>query len=358
MEDQLKELRKSIDDLDHQIIDLMNRRARCVIEIGKLKQNQSAPIYAPHREREVYDRVCKANQGPLPDKVLIAVYREMMSGSLLLEKPLRIGFLGPEGSFSHMAATGKFGASVEYVPLTDIRSIFVEVSRQHVDMGVVPVENTIGGAIIDTLDAFVELNVKICAEIIMAVHHNLLANCPLEQIKLIYSKPEVFTQCRNWLSSQMKDVETMAVASTSVAAEQVSKQPNAAAIGSILAAELYNLNVICENIEDNVNNFTRFFVIGPESAKRTGQDKIAIMFATAHRAGALVEVLEVLRKYGINLTNIVSRPSRKQTWEYYFFADAEGHQDDPNMASALAEAREHCLQLSVLGSFPKATDPI
>jgi len=358
MEQRLRQLRKEIDRLDQQIVDLLNQRAQCVVQIGKLKRNNQAPIYAPHREREVYERICKANKGPLPNSVLTAIYRELMSGSLLLEKPLRIGYLGPEGSFSHLAASSKFGASVEYVPLTDIRSVFVEVSRKHVDMGIVPVENSLGGAVIDTLDSFVELNVKICAEIVMAIHHNLLANCMLEQIKIIYSKPEVFTQCRNWLSSVMRHVQTLPVASTSLAAEKAAKDRYAAAIGSTLAAELYGLKIVCANIEDNPNNCTRFLVIGPVAARRTGQDKTSIMFATAHRAGALVEVLEVLRKQGINLTNIVSRPSRKQTWEYYFFADAEGHCEDPNMIAAIEEAREHCLQLSVLGSYPKAGEPI
>lgn len=358
MSNELEQLRKQIDPLDRQIVELLNRRAQLVVQIGKLKQDHSLPVYAPDREKKVYERICGANNGPLPDKVLIAIYRELMSGSLLLEKPLRIGYLGPQGSFSHMAACGKFGTSVEYVPLADIRSVFVEVSRGHMDMGIVPVENSLGGAVIDTLDAFVELNVKICAEILLAVHHNLLANCSLEQVTSVHSKPEVFVQCRNWLSSVMKNIQTVAVASTSLAAEHAAGQTNAAAIGSILAAELYNLPVVCANIEDNPNNCTRFFVIGPVAAKRTGQDKTAIMFATAHKTGALVEVLEVLRKYGINLTNIASRPSRKQSWEYYFFADAEGHQEDQNMIDAIAGAREHCLQLSILGSFPKATETI
>jgi len=356
--DQLNELRKQIDQLDEQIVNLLNRRAEVVVRVGQFKQNKGVSIYAPDREKRVLDRVKTLNRGPLPDKVLVAIYRELMSGSLLLEKPLRIGYLGPDGSFSHMAATAKFGASVEYVPVTDIRTVFVEVSRRHCDLGVVPVENSLGGTVIDTLDAFLDLHVKICAEMIVRVHHNLLSNCPLEQIKIIYSKPEVFAQCRNWLASQMKEVETMAVASTSRAAELAAGQHDAAAIGCKLAAELYSLQVVCEHIEDDPNNHTRFFVISTESAKRTGQDKTAIMFATAHKAGALADVLDVFRKYGVNLTSITSRPSRKQTWEYYFFIDAEGHHADVQMIEALKEAKEHCLQLSVLGSFPKASEPL
>ena len=357
-EPKLEDLRRQIDELDHQLVTLLNRRAEIVLEIGKLKRNSSMSFYAPDREKQVLDRIKAINQGPLPHRVLAAIWRELMSGSLLLEKPLRIGYLGPEGSFSHEAATAKFGASVEYVPFPDIRSVFVEVSRRHCELGVVPVENSVGGTVIDTLDAFAELHVKVCAEMIIPVHHNLLANRPQEQVKIIYSKPEVFAQCRNWLSAQMKQVDTMAVPSTSRAAELAAKQDDAAAIGSALAAELYNLKIICENIEDNPNNCTRFLVISLEPAKRTGQDKTALMFATADRAGALADVLDVFRSYGVNLTSITSRPSRKQTWEYYFFVDAEGHQDDPNVADAIKAAKEHCLQLLVLGSFPKAGEPL
>lgn len=357
-EKQLSGLREQIDALDEQLVELLNRRAQIIVQVGKLKQNKSLSIYAPEREKRVLDRVRELNSGPLPDSVLVAIWRELMSGSLLLEKPLRVGYLGPEGSFSQMAAMEKFGASVEYAPLTDIRSVFVEVSRCHCDLGVVPVENSVGGTVIDTLDAFLELHVQVCAEMILPVHHYLLANCPMENVRVIYSKPEVFSQCRSWLSVQMKEVETMPVASTSRAAELASEQQQTAAIGSRLAAELYGLKIICENIEDNPNNCTRFFVISRESAKRSGQDKTAIMFATAHKAGALADVLDVFSTHGVNLTSITSRPSRKQTWEYYFFVDVEGHRDDEHVQRAVNEARHHCLQLSILGSFPKAPGPL
>ncbi len=357
-EEQLDRLRLQIDDLDDQLLLMLSRRAEVVIQIGDLKRGSSKSYYAPHREKRVLDRIRSMNKGPLPDKVLVAIWREMMSGSLLLEKPLRIGYLGPEGSFSQLAAMGKFGASVEYVPFADIRSVFIEVSRRHCDLGVVPVENSTGGSVIDTLDAFVELQVKICAEMIVRIHHNLLAKCELEKVNVIYSKPEIFAQCRDWLANQMKNIETKPVASSSRAAQQASKEDYAAAIGSSLAAELYGLKIICENIEDNPNNYTRFAVISPESAMRTGQDKTAMMFITADKPGALLEVLEVFRTYGVNMSSITSRPSRKQTWEYYFFVDIDGHQDDPNVIEAIKAAKEHCLQLMVLGSFPKAPDPL
>jgi chorismate mutase/prephenate dehydratase len=352
----LEELRKQINELDHKLVQLLNERARVVIEIGKLKNKTGKPIYSPDREKQVFARIAKANQGPLPDKCLVAIWRELMSGSFALERPLRIGYLGPGGSFSHTAATLKFGQSVEYEPLADIISIFDEVSKGHCDLGLAPIENTTGGGVIETLDALIDSDVKICAEVLMAIHHSLLANCPLDQIEKIYSKPEIFAQCRNWLSATFKEAQTIPVASSAKAAQLAAEEPKAAAIGSSVAAELYGLRVVCENIEDNTNNITRFLVISREDAKPTGEDKTAILFSTAHKAGALADVLEVFKRYNINLTNIESRPSKKRQWEYYFFVDFVGHRTDKQVQDGLEEARKHCLQLSVLGSFPRATE--
>ena len=352
----LDELRKKIDQLDHKLLELLNERARVVVEIGKLKSKGDRPIYAPDREKEIFEKIAKANKGPLPDRCLMAIWRELMSGSFVLEKPLRIGYLGPKGSFSHTAAMLKFGQSVEYEPLADITSIFEEVSRGHCDLGLAPVENTMGGGVIETLDALIDSDVKICAELLMAIHHSLLANCSLEGIEKIYSKPEVFAQCRKWLSAAFKGAETVAVASTAKAAQVAASEQGAAAIGSSIAADLYGLKVICENIEDTTNNITRFLVIGREDAKPTGEDKTAVLFSTAHKAGALVDVLDVFKRYEINLTNIESRPSKKREWEYYFFVDFLGHRTGNKVQEGLEEVRKHCLQLSVLGSFPRATE--
>lgn len=352
----LEKLRKQIDDIDQRLLELLNERARVVIEIGKLKSKADKPIYAPDREKQILSEIIKANKGPLPDRCLVAIWRELMSGSFALERPLRIGYLGPEGSFSHSAAMLKFGQSVEYEPLADIKSIFEEVSKGHCDLGVVPIENTTGGSITDTFDAFIDSDVKVCAEVQMAIHHNLLANCLLEEVKKIYSKPEVFAQCRNWLSATVKQVQTLPVASTAAAAQTAAGEPDAAAIGSGAAAELYGLKIVCENIEDMSNNVTRFLIISREDARPTGEDKTAILFSTAHKAGALADVLEVFKRHNINLTNIESRPSRKREWEYYFFVDFLGHRTNEHVQQALDEARKHCLQLSVLGSFPRATD--
>ncbi len=314
--DPLTPLRAKIDEIDAEIVNLLNERAKIVVEVGKTKLKSNSPIYAPDREKVVLEKVRKLNHGPLPNRCLEAVYRELMSGSFALEKPLRIGFLGPEGTFSHSAAARKFGSSVDYVPLTEIPGVFEEVVRGHIDLGVVPVENSIGGGVVDTLDAFLHSPAKICAEVLMTIHHNLMAKEPWEKITKICSKAQVFSQCRNWLSATAKDREHLPVDSTTAAAKMAAEQPGIAAIGSTHAADMYDLHLLFENIEDEPNNVTRFFVIGGEAARRSGDDKTAIMFTTAHKPGALAEVLDVFKENGINLTDIEKRPSKKVNWEY------------------------------------------
>ncbi len=353
----LEELRKKIDALDEQLVELINQRARIVSEIGKLKasQDKPMPIYAPDREKAVFEKILRKNAGPMPDKTLVAIWREIMSGSFFLERSLRIAYLGPEGSFSHNAAILKFGQSVDYEAMTDIRAIFEEVSKGHSDFGIVPIENSAGGGIRESLDAFIETDVMVCAEANMAIHHNLLANCAMDQIQKIYSQPEIFAQCRNWLAGVCKEAQIIPLASSSKAAQLAATEPNAAAIASAIAAEIYDLKILCEDIEDVSNNITRFLIIAKEDAKPTGDDKTIILFSTAHRTGALVDVLNVFRKYDLNMTNIGSRPNKKREWEYYFFVDFLGHKADENVKKALEEAKQHCLQLSVLGSFPRST---
>ncbi|MCX5661645.1 MAG: prephenate dehydratase [Planctomycetota bacterium] len=348
--------RKRIDELDRKIVDLLNERAKFVIEIGRIKRDGSTPVYAPDREKQVLEQVRKYNQGPLPDSCLTGIWRELMSGSFALERPLRIGFLGPKGSFSHLAARRKFGASVEYDGQEDIASVFDEIVRGNIDLGLVPIENSAVGGIGETLDSFLDASVRICAEVLINIHHNLLANGPPDKVTKIYSKPEVFAQCRRWLGTQLRQAERVGVASSSRAAEMASQEPDTAAIGSDLAAETYGLAVPFRNIEDNPNNVTRFFVISKDGAKPSGDDKTALMFTTAHKVGALSEVLDVFRDCGLNLTHIDKRPSKRVNWEYFFFIDCLGHQNDPNVAEAIEKARAHCLQLTVLGSFPRARE--
>jgi chorismate mutase/prephenate dehydratase len=352
----LEELRKKIDLLDEKLVELINQRAQVVKEVGKLKTtaDKTLPIYAPDREKAVFDKLAMHNKGPMPDKALGAIWREIMSGSFFLERPLCIAYLGPQGSFSHNAAILKFGQSVDYEATADIRAIFEEVSKGHSDFGIVPIENSAGGGVRESLDAFVETDVLICAEANMAIHHNLMANCPMSQIRKIYSQPEIFAQCRNWLASTCKDAEIIPMASSSKAAQLAATEPNSAAIASAIAAEIYGLKILCQDIEDVSNNITRFLIIAKEDAKPTGDDKTIILFSTAHRTGALVDVLNVFKEYDLNMTNIGSRPNKKREWEYYFFVDFLGHKLDANVKKALEEAKSHCLQLSVLGSFPRS----
>ena len=355
--DGLIDLRRQIDALDERMIELISERGRLAVEIGKLKAAAGLPVYAPDRESEILQRLQKQNPGPFPGRVLLAIYRELMSGSFLLERRLRVAYLGPAGSFSHLAASGKFGAAVEYEPVADIPAIFAEVEREHVDFGVVPVENSSGGGVVDTLDAFANTRARICGEILQQIHHHLLARQSLDCIERVYSKPEVFEQCKQWLLETGLLAKTIPVASTSQAAEQAAREPGAAAIGSRLAGELYGLPVQREHVEDSASNVTRFFVLGREAARRTGDDKTAVLFATAHQAGALVDVLDVFRAERVNLTMITSRPSRQRNWEYYFYMDAEGHATEPPLARALEAARDFCTYLAVLGSYPAAHEP-
>ncbi len=364
----LGELRKRIDEMDATLVSVLNQRAELVVEVGKIKRELGIPIYAPHREAEVLGKVQALNKGPLPGRTIEGVYRELMSGSFRLELPIRIGYLGPAGSYSHLAAVKHFGTSVDFEDLRAIEGVFTEVSRGHVDYGLVPIENSIGGGIAETLTAFQEFHndVNIYAEVQLEVHHALMANCPPSKVRQIYSKPEVFQQCRTWLATQYPQAELVAEASSSRAAMRAADAgPDAgiAAIGSALAAEIYGVTVIFERIEDQSNNITRFFVIsrqkalpGPKGADgRSTGDKTSIMFTTEDAPGALVNVLAVFQRAGINLSHIDKRPSGRTNWSYTFFIDAAGHIDDPWFASAVAQAKGLCRELHVLGSYPRSS---
>lgn len=362
----LARLREQIGAIDLSLVKLLNERSKLVVQVGRRKRDAGIPIYAPHREQEVLDRVLGANKGPLPARTIEAVYRELMSGSFALEQPPRIGYLGPPGSFSHLAAVKQFGSSVAYEDLHEIAGVFTEVRRGHVDYGLAPIENSTGGGIVETLDAFKATRgeVSIYAEVQIAVHHALLANCEPRQVRRIHSKPEAFGQCRTWLATQYPHAQQIPSASTSRAAqsaaeenrtaESIGAEPGSAAIGSELAGRLYGLKTLFARIEDDPNNVTRFCVISRHRAKRTGDDKTSVMFNTADRPGALVEVLLVLKEAGINLSHIDKRPSGMSNWEYTFFMDLLGHRDDPVVARAIEEAQGHCRELIVLGSYPRS----
>jgi chorismate mutase/prephenate dehydratase len=360
---ELPELRAAIDSIDRRLVNLINQRSRLVVEVGASKRATGVPIYAPHREAEVLSKVLGLNTGPLADRTIEAIYREIMSGSFSLELPLKIGYLGPPGSYSHMAAVRHFGSSVDFEDLHEIAGVFTEVERGHVDYGLVPIENSIHGGITETLDAFAKTagRVHVYAEAQLEVHHALLANCAPREVKRIYSKPEVFSQCRTWLATQYPRAELIPVASSSrgvqVVAEESAgraKKRSAAAIGSTLAGELMDVNVLFENIEDKPGNLTRFYIVSRQQAQRSGHDKTSVMFTTLNKPGALASVLTVFQRAKVNLTHIDKRPGGRTNWQYTFFIDAEGHQSDDNLAAALGRARKHCRELIVLGSFPRS----
>lgn len=350
----LEALRRRVDELDQRLLEILSERARIVVDIGRTKRRDGVPVYAPHREQQVLARALSHNPGPLSNRTIEAIYRELMSGSFTLELPLRVGYLGPPGSFSHMAATRHFGSSVDFDDLRAIDGVFGEVAAGRCNYGLVPYENSIGGAVSDTLDAFQQHEITIYSEALIEIAQTLLANCPPGEIRRIYSKPQVFEQCRHWLNVHYPNAEQMATASSSVAAKTAAAETGAAAIGSYLAGEIYGLKPLFENIQDKPNNITRFLIIGREEAQPTGDDKTTIMFVTADKPGALVDVLGVFRDAKINLSHIDKRPSGRSNWEYTFFIDCLAHRTDTAMAAAISEAREHCLLLKVLGSYPRA----
>jgi len=348
----LQALRKKIDGIDKKIIRLLNMRAEVTLGVAKVKQKTGQSIYAPDREREVLRRIAALNKGPLAKGALEAIYREVMSSSLSLEKPLKIAYMGPQASFSHLAALKRFGSQVGYVSLDSISDVFLEVEREASDYGVVPIENSIEGAISYTLDMFMDSDLKICAQIILDVSHNLLANCPKLKIKRVYSNPQVFGQCRIWLEENLPNAEKIEVSSTTRAAQIAAKEKNSSCIASSLAAEVYKLKVLAAEIEDSPHNITRFLVIGRADAAKAGHDKTSIMFSIKDRVGALHDMLMPFKKAKINLTKIESRPSKKKAWDYYFFMDLEGHKDESAIKKALSQLERKCNFLKILGSYP------
>lgn len=351
----LKALRAQIDKLDLQILELLNKRAAVAGQIGKLKANQGGEVFSAAREEEVLQNVLAANPGPLSEVIIKSIFRELISGSRAVQKVQRVSFLGPYYSYSHLAALERFGEAVAYNPTVTIGSVFEEVVRKHADYGVVPLENSTDGRVVETLDMFIRTpQVRICAEIRLRVHHHLLANCPQSEIRRVYSKSEALSQCRTWLSKNLPQATAHPVASTADAAKLAQSEPYAAAIASRKAAVNYGLNIVCQCIEDSPFNETRFAVIGPTDSDKTGHDKTAMMFQIRHRPGALADVLAIFKAHRINLTWIESFPCRDAKGEYVFFIDFDGHREDPRVKRAIAAMNQMCEQVHVLGSFPIA----
>jgi len=304
----LQKLRSQVDRADQKIVCLLNNRARIVLEIAKLKDTAGASIYCPDRENQVLEKIGRLNRGPLSEQTLKAVYREIMSGSIALEKKLTIAFLGPEATFTHQAALKRFGSQLHFVPCDTITDVFGEVEKDKADYGVVPVENSIEGAVNHTLDMLVDSDLKICAQVMLGISHTLVSRAPLNKVSVVYSKAEVFGQCRGWLQRNLPGVESKEVSSTSKATQIAAKTPNAAAIASELAAKLYGVPILARNIEDSPHNMTKFFVIGKTEAGPTGKDRTSILFSIKDKVGALHDMLVPFKQYRINLSKIDSPP--------------------------------------------------
>lgn len=349
----LQQLRQKIDALDGKIVDLLNQRAKITLSIGHHKLKNNASIYAPAREKQVLERLKALNKGPMNREALEAIYREIMSASLALEKSLRIAYLGPQATFSHLAALQRFGSMVDYVSCDNVAEIFSKVEHGDCDYGVVPIENSIEGVVTHTIDLLVDSELKICSQILLDVSHNLMAGgASLGAIKEVYSHPQVFGQCRQWLLRNLPTAQLISVASTTRAAQMAAKKRNSACIASEIAASLYGLKILKKNIQDSAHNITRFLVLSNSDVPPTGRDRTSLVFSIKDRVGALHAMLTPFSKNKINLTKIESRPSKKKAWDYYFFVDLEGHQDDPHVARALTQLEGMCKFLKILGSYP------
>lgn len=347
-------LRTQIDRLDREICQLINKRAALALKIGKLKDSDGQTVYDPGREDDVLAKVVDANRGPLEDRAVRAVFRELISGSRALEKVLRVAFLGPSYSFSHLAAIEKFGQSVEFAPVGNIAAVFEAVNRGQVDYGLVPIENSTDGRVADTLEMFTRLPLKICAEVQLHIHHYLLSHGSQAEVSEVYSRPQALSQCREWLGKNLPQARVIEVTSTSTAAQLARDKPGAAAVASRQAATEYGLNVLAACIEDNPRNVTRFAVIGHETAERTGNDKTAVMFQIPHEPGSLSDALVAFKRNKVNMTWIESFPLKGAEKGYSFFVDFEGHENDARVKRAIAALAKKAVRLEILGSYPKA----
>ena len=347
----IPEHRKSIDHLDMQIVQLINERTKHVLAIGEIKLKAGEEIYVPARERAVLQRICKMNVGPITDEQLRAIYREVMSSALALEKSLTIAYLGPEATFTHQAAIKRFGSSLRYAAQKTIGDVFTEVSKNRADYGVVPVENSTEGVVTHTLDMFVDSELKIVAQIVLPIQQCLLSRIPREQIQKLYVHPQSLAQCRGWISKNLPHAEIVETSSNARSAQQAAKDKKAAAIGGALAGQQYGLTLLEKDIQDNAANATRFLVLGRQCPPTTGNDRTSLMFSLTDAVGALHRALAPFRRYRINMTKIESRPSKRKAWEYYFFVDCDGHQTDRRVAKAIEQLTQHCSFVKVLGSY-------
>lgn len=353
----LEQLREDIDALDKQLLELISQRARYAQQVAEVKNTapESAVFYRPEREAQVLRKVIEQNKGPLSEEEMARLFREIMSACLALEKKLDIAYLGPEGTFTQSAALKHFGHSVKASAFGSIDQLFREVESGASNYGVVPIENSIEGVVNHTLDMLNDSRLMICGEVELRIHHHLLSKDEnLEDITRVYSHQQALAQCRAWLDTHLIKVERIAVSSNAKAARMAGTEKHVAAIASEAAGELYELNSLANNIEDEPDNTTRFLVIGKTLCSSSGNDKTSLIFSAPNKPGALHKMLGCFADNGISLTRIESRPSRREMWDYVFFADIEGHAEDESVKKALSELEECAAMVKLLGSYPKA----
>ncbi|MBM3864525.1 MAG: prephenate dehydratase [Verrucomicrobia bacterium] len=352
-------IRDQIDQIDHQLVELLNRRLSLAAEIGKVKRSAGGQIYVAEREDAVLRKATARNRGPIRDEALRAIYREIMSAAIALEQPLLIAYLGPEASNTHAAALRKFGASVGYHPMATVADIFTAVEKGETDYAVIPIENSTEGSVREALDSFVESDVKVVAQVYLEINHALISTAPLEAVTRVFSKDQALAQCRHWLQRHLPHAQLVDAPSTSRAVQLAKAEPGTAAVAGELAAEHYGVPVLVRNIQDKADNTTRFFVLGrqPSGSAGAGKDLTSLLVSlgdeAASRSGALLRMLMPLAERGINLSKIESRPSKRRPWDYYFFLDVTGHYEDPAMREAIAELRRFCPMVKWLGSYPQ-----
>jgi len=353
----LSGLRRDLDQLDGDILAAINRRGAIAQQIGALKRGDAKCVFDPAREAEVLQQAVGDNSGPLSDDAVRAVFRELVSGTRAVQMPIRVAYLGPEFTFSHLAAIERFGQSAELVPVGTIAAVFEEVERSQAQFGVVPMENSTDGRVSDTLDCFSRSHVRICGELPLRIHHCLLGAGARDQVRTVFSKPQPLSQCRNWLAKHLPNADLLEVGSTADAARRAKDDSQAAAVASAQASINYGLPVLVQNIEDNPDNVTRFAVISATTSERTGNDKTALMLEIAHQPGALADTLAVFKRKELNLSWIESFPIPGARGRYLFFVEFEAHQDDPPARRAIATLTKNALRIEVLGSYAQ-TEPV
>ncbi|MCM8821255.1 MAG: prephenate dehydratase [Candidatus Omnitrophica bacterium] len=356
---ELDMLRKQIDRIDSELVKLLNERAEVVRNISKVKENTNLPAFDPARERKIITRIRNLNKGPLSNQDIENIMYEILKMYRSLYRPLTVAYFGPAGTFTHQAALYQFGEKNTYASCRTIEYVFRQVEKGNADYGVVPVENSNEGIVTHTLDMFVDSNLKIAAEIIIKIHHCLLSReSTIKKIKKVYSHSQALAQCKRWIEENLPSTELIETESTAYAVNLASKRKGTAAIGSAIAATLYKMRIVASNIEDYRGNVTRFLVIGRTDSRPSNDDKTSVMFSVKDRVGALHDMLVPFKKYGINLTRIESRPTKKKAWEYIFFMDFIGHRDDVNVRKALEELEKNCTFLKILGSYPKGNEDL